>query len=90
MYNCIEGKAKHLSVAIDRHDYKLIYKENFGGVTALGKDLFKSVNGFSNLFYGWGGEDDDLYNRIVREKKVELFRYPANVARYAMLKHEKV
>lgn len=29
------------------------------------KEQYETVNGFSNIFYGWGGEDDDLYNRSV-------------------------
>lgn len=29
------------------------------------KEQYEAVNGFSNIFYGWGGEDDDLYNRSV-------------------------
>ena len=31
---------------------------------------FKKVNGFSNQFWGWGGEDDDMSNRI-RNKKLK-------------------
>lgn len=27
-------------------------------------EQFKSVNGFSNAFFGWGGEDDDLHRRF--------------------------
>ena len=42
---------------------RLLYDENFGGVTSFkGKD-FELVNGMSNLYWGWGGEDDDLYRR---------------------------
>ena len=43
--------------------------------------LYFQVNGFSNLFWGWGGEDDDMSNRI-RINKLYISRYPANIARY--------
>jgi predicted glycosyltransferase involved in capsule biosynthesis len=35
----------------------------FGGVEAIWKEHFEKVNGFSNKYWGWGGEDDDLYHR---------------------------
>ena len=35
-----------------------------GGITALASSLVDKINGFANSFYGWGGEDDDLYNRL--------------------------
>ncbi len=58
-------------------------------MTALSKEQFEDVNGFSNKFYGWGGEDDDLYHRVSK-KNYPVFRYPGNIGRYAMLKHGKV
>lgn len=38
----------------------LPYEDIFGGVSALTKEQFINVNGFSNEFWGWGGEDDDM------------------------------
>ena len=45
--------------------YRLPYATIFGGVGAFVKDDFQKLNGFSNLFFGWGGEDDDLYKRLL-------------------------
>ena len=39
-------------------------------------------------FFGWGGEDDDIYNRI-HAKGYKISRYPMNVARYSMITHKK-
>lgn len=43
--------------------FRLPYASIFGGVSAMTKDQILFVNGFSNKFSGWGGEDDDMFNR---------------------------
>jgi predicted glycosyltransferase involved in capsule biosynthesis len=44
-----------------------------GGIVSFDRDCFEKVNGFPNNFWGWGGEDDSLYNRIVSANlKLEL------------------
>lgn len=48
---------------------KLSFDEYFGGVTLFPSELFKKINGYSNKYWGWGFEDDDLllrckYNNI--------------------------
>ncbi len=65
LYECPAEGPKHLAVAVNKWKYRLLYARYFGGVTALSKDQFVDVNGFSNSFYGWGGEDDDLHHRQV-------------------------
>ena len=67
---------------------RLPYVDIFGGVTAMSAEHFQLVNGYSNMFWGWGGEDDDLSMRI-KMKGLHVLRYPLNVARYTMLTHKK-
>jgi len=44
-------------------EYRLPYKQYFGGVSAMSKQQFQKINGFPNNYWGWGGEDDDIFNR---------------------------
>lgn len=68
--------------------FRLPYPAIFGGVSAITKEHFKLLNGFSNSFWGWGGEDDDMSNRI-RYHHLFISRYPLTIARYTMLTHKK-
>ena len=44
---------------------KYTFNEFFGGVTIFNNELFKKIEGYPNQFWGWGGEDDVLYNRCL-------------------------
>jgi hypothetical protein len=44
--------------------YKSPTKANFGGVCMFNKEDYRKVNGFSIEFWGWGGEDNDILNRV--------------------------
>jgi hypothetical protein len=42
------------------------FESYFGGMTLFPSNIFKEINGFSNLYWGWGFEDDDLRYRCVK------------------------
>ena len=48
---------------------KYTFNEYFGGVVSLSDEIAEEINGYPNTFWGWGGEDDALYNRIAETKK---------------------
>jgi beta-1,4-galactosyltransferase 1 len=54
----------------------LLRKQNYhghvGGVFSIGSENFIKVNGYSNLFWGYGSEDDEFYLRIEREKLLPI------------------
>ncbi|XP_013073727.1 beta-1,4-N-acetylgalactosaminyltransferase bre-4-like [Biomphalaria glabrata] len=87
IYSCPE-QPRHLSAAIDKFNYRLPYDGIYGGVSAINKEHFEKINGFSNMFFGWGGEDDDMASRI-RHAGLSITRYPMEIARYRMIKHSK-
>ncbi|XP_019623014.1 PREDICTED: beta-1,4-galactosyltransferase 1-like [Branchiostoma belcheri] len=87
IYSCPDTP-KHMSVAVDEMNYKLPYDGIFGGICALSTVHFQRVNGFSNSFWGWGGEDDDMANRLTAHS-LYVMRPPAEIARYKMIPHRK-
>lgn len=77
---------RHMSSSIDKYRYNVPYDRNFGGVVAILSDQFKAINGFSNKFYGWGGEDDDFFNRN-RYAGHKVCRFSQYISRYSSLFH---
>ncbi|MGH9762928.1 MAG: galactosyltransferase-related protein, partial [Blastocatellia bacterium] len=55
----------HLAGRAEQFGYQLPYPEYFGGVLLTSRSDFEKANGFSNDYWGWGCEDDDLFVRFV-------------------------
>lgn len=51
-------------------------------------DDYRSVNGYSNLYWAWGGEDDDMGKRLLTQNYT-IERPNQAFARFSMLKHGK-
>lgn len=58
--NIPEDKPVHIAAVWDRYGSNPKY---FGGIVAFNKKMFSTINGYPNDFWGWGGEDDELYKR---------------------------
>uniref|UniRef100_A0AC34PXW8 Galactosyltransferase C-terminal domain-containing protein n=1 Tax=Panagrolaimus sp. JU765 TaxID=591449 RepID=A0AC34PXW8_9BILA len=46
----------------------------------------KRINGFSNSYWGWGLEDDDISIRILA-KGYNIIKYPETISRYTTITH---
>ncbi|KAH3898150.1 beta-1,4-N-acetylgalactosaminyltransferase bre-4-like isoform X2 [Dreissena polymorpha] len=87
IYTCTDAP-KHMSPALDKFGYRLPYMQLVGGVLSMKPDVFIAVNGYSNLYWGWGAEDDDMAARI-KFKNLGIVRPPLTTGRYRMIKHSK-
>ena len=63
----------HLAAKAEQFNYNLPYHTYFGGVTLFDKESFEKINGYANEYWGWGAEDDDVYNRC-NQKAVKISR----------------
>uniref|UniRef100_A0A8C0XKX0 Beta-1,4-galactosyltransferase n=1 Tax=Castor canadensis TaxID=51338 RepID=A0A8C0XKX0_CASCN len=86
-YRCF-SQPRHISVAMDKFGFSLPYVQYFGGVSALSKQQFLAINGFPNNYWGWGGEDDDIFNRLVF-KGMSISRPNALVGKCRMIRHSR-
>lgn len=69
-----------------KFNYGIAYPTSFAGGNSFTRRQFELINGFGNTFYGWGGEDDDLYLRT-QSKKFARTRYPRCIAKYDEIVH---
>nr|XP_054929738.1 uncharacterized protein LOC126537167 isoform X4 [Dermacentor andersoni] len=86
-YACKDGGPLHMTTCLDYQKYKPFYATIFGGVCALRSDHMEKVNGFSNVFWGWGGEDDDMSIRfrLLRRSFFRIFKDGLNTLQYSVL-----
>jgi predicted glycosyltransferase involved in capsule biosynthesis len=55
----------HMATNASQFEYNLPFNDYYGGVNLFNKKDFIRVNGYSNDYWGWGIEDDDLLKRVI-------------------------
>lgn len=66
-YSYPEKAPRHIATKISQMDYQLKYHEYFGGAVLFTKEQLEATNGYSNDYWDWGMEDDDLFWRCHKE-----------------------
>ncbi|XP_071313245.1 beta-1,4-galactosyltransferase 1 [Trachinotus anak] len=87
IYRCF-SQPRHLSVSMDKFGFRLPYNQYFGGVSSMSKEQYLKINGFPNNYWGWGGEDDDIYNRLA-SKGMSISRPSSEVGKCRMIRHDR-
>lgn len=78
VFASVRGRGfKHLAAELSEFNHGLPYARFFGGAALVSSELFQAVNGYSNGYWGWGGEDDDLALRIMRQVATLPATFPA-------------
>jgi hypothetical protein len=57
----------HIATKLSKYNYGLGYDQYFGGVVLFTKEQAYKTNGYSNDYWDWGQEDDDLFWRCYFE-----------------------
>ncbi len=77
----------HLAAAASQFNYSLPYDQYFGGVTLFSREILEAVNGYSNQYWGWGLEDDDMAQRCFSAGHTLQRRFPGRIE---SLSHERI
>ena len=56
-------KKSNVDIKIFNPIYSIYYHQLIGGAMLFKPTEFEKINGYSNLFFGWGGEDDNMFKR---------------------------
>jgi len=67
-YSYPEETPIHIATKLSKYNYGLGYDQYFGGVVLFTKEQAYKTNGYSNEYWDWGQEDDDLFWRCYFEK----------------------
>ena len=66
-YSYPENNPIHIATQLSKYDYGINYDQYFGGVILFTKEQVEKTNGYSNEYWDWGQEDDDLFWRCYYE-----------------------
>jgi hypothetical protein len=66
---------------------KAFYPHFFGTLSVLPVDIMDKVNGYSNNFWGWGVEDDNLSKRIT-SKGIKVYNANPAITKLTELPHK--
>jgi len=66
-YSYPEETPIHIATKLSKYQYGLGYDQYFGGVVLFNKEQVERTNGYSNDYWDWGQEDDDLFWRCYFE-----------------------
>ena len=66
-YSFPKDAPRHIATKIEQMDWQLKYHEYFGGAVLFSKEQLEATNGYSNDYWDWGMEDDDLFWRCHKE-----------------------
>ena len=78
---------------LSHFNWTVPYPESAGGVTTLSQTHWKQINGFSNDYVGWGGEDDDFFKRLYKNRLLDrmttlMHRPPTGYGRFKTISQE--
>lgn len=63
-YSYPEETPIHIATKLSKYSYSMGYEQYFGGVVLFNKEQAYNTNGYSNDYWDWGQEDDDLLWRV--------------------------
>ena len=61
----IEVDYSYVKTPVHLASERASFDQYFGGVTIFPVEMFEKINGYSNEYWGWGFEDDDLFYRCI-------------------------
>lgn len=75
----------HLAYHVEEYDWKLAHNRFMGGVFLTDREGYMSINGFPNEYWGWGDEDNEIFDRY------EMLGIPVQRRKgwYRSLKHDR-
>lgn len=82
-YSPVVGVCK-MSYYVSQFNFVTRPTDELGGVTLIDKESFIKVNGYCNLYYGWGVEDNDFGLRC----KTKNVPFSLRKGRYLSLPHK--